>query len=289
MQIPTKKFKNGFEIPVYGLGTWQMGGREKRNEENDDEADIKAIQMAIESGVTHIDTAESYADGFTEELIGRAIKDKKRDKLFLASKVRSKNLSYDNVIRAAHGSLERLGTDYLDLYMPHSYNSQIPLKETVKALDFLVEQGLIKNIGASNFNVQELKEAQSCTHNKIVSNQVHYNLKYREPDKKGVIKYCQENDIAIIAWRPLQKGMLIAEEASILHSLAEKYHKTPSQIAINWLVSQENVVTIAKTTTEVHLQENLGALDWEMDSEDIEELKSEFPDQRDVSDAFPLN
>lgn len=289
MTIPTKKSKSGFEIPVYGLGTWQMGGRDVRDLNNNDEADILAIRTAIDLGVSHIDTAEAYANGYTETLIGKAIDGIDRSKLFLASKVHSEHLSFDDVVRAAHQSLERLGVDYLDLYIPHSYNSKTPIKETINALDSLKNEGLIKNIGVSNFNVKEIEEAQSYSQNKIVSNQVHYNLIYREADRKGVLAYCQENDIILTAWRPLQKGILSENNNDILNELAKKYDKTSSQIAINWLISQKNVVTIAKTTSAVHLQENLGALNWEMSKEDIERLTDEYPGQKDISDAVPLH
>lgn len=288
MKIPTKKLQNGFEMPVYGLGTWEMGGKTTHDPTNDDNADIRAIQEAIQEGVTHIDTAESYADGYTEILVGRAIKECDRSLLFLASKVKGENLAYDDVIRAVQGSLERLKTDYLDLYYAHRYNPAIPVKETMRAMDTLVEEGLIKHIGVCNYTVEELEEAQSYAKNKIVVAQQHLNLKYRESEKRGVLKYCQENDMFFMAWRPLQKGLLINEASSILSEMAQEYHKTPAQIALNWLISQENVVTISKTRDVAHLKENLGALDWEMEPEDVERLRDDYPNQEAVSDAVPL-
>jgi aryl-alcohol dehydrogenase-like predicted oxidoreductase len=145
MTIPTKKLTNGFQIPVYGLGTWQMGGRLEHNVDNDDARDIQAIRDAIDAGVTHIDTAEKYADGYTETLIGKALVGYDRSKLFLVSKVKKENLAYDQVIASCKASLERLGTSYLDLYLIHFYNPDIPLAETFRALDELKEQGLIRN------------------------------------------------------------------------------------------------------------------------------------------------
>lgn len=289
MKIPTKKLQNGFEMPVYGLGTWEMGGKTTHDPTNDDNVDIRAIQEAIQEGVTHIDTAESYADGYTEILVGRAIKECDRSLLFLASKVKGENLAYDDVIRAVQGSLERLKTDYLDLYYAHRYNPAIPVKETMRAMDTLVEEGLIKHIGVCNYTVEELEEAQSYAKNKIVVAQQHLNLKYRESEKRGVLKYCQENDMFFMAWRPLQKGLLINEASSILSEMAQKYHKTPAQIALNWLISQENVVTISKTRDVAHLKENLGALDWEMEPEDVKRLRNNYPNQEAVSDAVPLH
>jgi len=289
MKIETKKLKNGFELPVYGLGTWQMGGRSERDLNNNDKADILAIQKAVDVGVTHIDTAEAYADGYTETLIGKAVEKYDRSKLILVSKVHHDNLAYDDVIKACKNSLKRLRTNYLDLYLLHRYNTQIPINKTMKALETLLEEGLIKNIGVSNFNVERMEEAQANTKYKIVANQIHLNLRYRESEKKGVLKYCQDNDMLFIAWRPTQKGVLLKSVPKILDDLCKKYNKTPAQIAINWLISQKNVVTLAKTTNLDHLQENLGALGWKMDKKDVELLRNEFPEQEFISDAVPID
>lgn len=128
MNIPRKTLKNGFSLPIYGLGTWGMGGFTERDPQNDDETDIQAIQNAIDLGVTHIDTAESYAGGYAETLVGQAIKPYPREQLIIASKVSPSHLRGSDIQRSVERSLRRLGTDYLDLYMPHAYNPAIPLE-----------------------------------------------------------------------------------------------------------------------------------------------------------------
>lgn len=289
MNVPTKKLKCGFEMPVFGLGTWMMGGDKNRDPNNDDRADIKAIQNTIEAGITHIDTAENYAEGHAEKLVGQAIKDYDRRNLFLVSKVGRANLGYDNLIRACRNSLKRLQTDYLDLYLIHAPNPEIPIEETMRAMDTLREEGLIRNIGISNFTVERTEEAQAHTKNKIVANQLHLNLIFRETERKGLLEYCQKNDIMFVAWRPVQKGTLTEKGThKILDEICKKYDKTPAQIAINWLISQPNVVTLSKMRNPAHLKENLGALGWQMEKEDIEKLRNEFPNQQNVSDAVPL-
>ena len=288
VEIERKTLESGFSMPVFGLGTWRMGGVLERDLNNDDKADIEGIKRAIESGITHIDTAEIYADGYAEILIRQAIKDYKREDLFLVSKAQIKHLKYDDLINSAKKSLHRLGTDYLDLYLMHQHNAQIPLEESMKALDYLKKEGLIRNIGVSNFTKESMAEAQSYSKNKIVVNQVHYNLKYREPERTGLLEYCQNNDVFLMAWRPFQKGLLLLEKNDLMDEMCQKYNKTPAQIGVNWLISQKNVITLAKMRSEEHIKENLGALDFEMEKEDIEKLDKNYPDQQDVSDVVRL-
>lgn len=288
MKIPNKKLKMGFSMPAFGLGTWQMGGRETHNVENDDTKDILAIRTAIELGITHIDSAEGYADGYAETLLGKAIQGFDRSKLFLTTKVRPENLKYEDVLSACTRSLRRMQTDYLDLYLIHAPNDSIPITETLRALDTLIKEGLVKNIGVSNFTTKRLIKAQSETNNKLVVNQVYYNLVMREPEHEGLLTYCQKNDIFLEAYRPVEKGALLLSKNTIIESLEKKYNKTPAQIAINWLISQRNVVTLSKTSDINHLKENIGAVNWQMDKEDIEKIRSEFPGQVMVPEILHL-
>ncbi|MBM3710324.1 MAG: aldo/keto reductase [Actinobacteria bacterium] len=277
-KIPVKKLKCGFELPVFGFGTWQMGGRETRNYKNDDRADISAIKTAVELGICHIDTAAWYAEGHAEELVGQAIKGFDRSKLVITTKVAPMNLHYDSVLKSAHQSLARLDTDYIDVYVIHNPNPYVDIAETMKAMDFLVSKQLARYIGLSNFNVGQFQKAQESSKNKIVCNHLHYNLKHRGPLMDRTIKYCQDNDIMIVAWRPVQKGLFSEKRFEILENLCRKYGKTPNQIAINWLISQDNTVTVSKTRNICHLKENISAAGWEMGKEDIELLMKKFPD-----------
>lgn len=278
MHIEKKKLKNGFELPVFGFGTWTVGGRETRDPHNDDKADINAINTAIELGITHIDTAEVYAAGHAEELVAQAIKGFDRSNLIIVTKVSPENLHYDDLINSAMKSLKRLRTDYIDIYLIHSPNPSIDIRETMEAMDHLVEKGYIRNIGVSNFDVEEFTEAQKNTSNKVVCNQVYYNLTHREPVEDGSLEYAQKNNVMIVAYRPVEKGLFSRSKFDILEKLSKKYGKTGNQIAINWLISQENVVTISKTRSIDHLKENLGALDWEMEKSDIGLLTKHFPE-----------
>lgn len=287
MKIPTKKLDCGFELPVYGLGLWQMGGRWEIDT-NNDAKEIEAIRAALDAGITHIDTAESYGNGHAEELLGEAIKGYDRSNLIIATKVSAWNQAYDNLRRSFESSLERIGTDYVDLYLLHRYpETDLPIAETMKAMDKLVQERLVRYIGVCNVTPNRFREAQRHTRNKLVCNQVHYNVQHREVEDKNVVQFCQDNDVMLVAWRPLQKGSLL--DKPILQQMANRYGKTPAQIAINWLILQDHVVTLSKTSNINHLKENLGAIGWTMDTEDIEKIRREFPDQKLVSDAVPLD
>ena len=285
--IPNKSFGD-FSMPVYGMGTWEMGGRRQADPDNDDAADLLALKTAMDEGITHIDTAEGYGAGAAERLVGKAIKNFDRSSLTVVSKVGPEHLSPSQVQQSIKRSLTNLDTDYLDVYMVHSWSSIVPIDETMDALCWLVDEGLVRHIAVSNFTVERFEAAQAVSRHKIVANQLHYNLQIREVEKAGLLDYCQKNDVALVAWGPVQKGMLDFE-ASVLQEVAKHYGKTPTQVAINWLTSQPAVVTLSKTRSLDHLRENIAATDWQMKDEHIELLRREMPGQADISNRVPLD
>lgn len=286
-------------IPAIGLGTWGMGGRMEHDQDNDDARDIKAIQLALNEGVTHIDTAEAYAAGYSEVLTAKAMSDFARDKIFLASKVFATNLAYQDVLNSCEASLKRLQTEYIDLYYVHAVNNDVPLEETSKAFNELLRDGRIKNIGVCNFGVETMKAFQDLLDAPIIANQSHYSLVYREPEHAGLLKHCEDVGATFVAWRPLLWNDPNRTEQPagnawdrgafpIMDQIADRYGKPNVQLALNWLINQPNVATLIKTTQEKHLHEVLECIKWELSSEDIETLRKEFPDQRKVSCAVPL-
>ncbi|MBI4023100.1 aldo/keto reductase [Candidatus Berkelbacteria bacterium] len=286
MDIPTKRLSNGFEIPVYGLGTWAMGGKWEADPSRD-EQDLAGIRAALVRGVRHIDTAESYAAGHAEELVGQVLRDAPRqDVLLVTTKFSPGHARYGDVLQACEASLRRLGTDYLDLYLLHAPSS-VPITETMQAMNELVRRKLVRWIGVSNFGVDRLREAQAVSEQPIVVNQVYYNLGSREAETSGLLSYCQQHDVILEAYRPLEKGLLASQGNPLIEELVAKYHKTPAQLALNWLITQPNVVTIVKTSSPDHLDENLGALGWELKADDVERLRTDFPHEV-TSDEFPL-
>ena len=270
-----KELVEGTRISVLGLGTWGMGGSRTPDTTRDLE-EVLALRTGIELGVTHIDTAEMYGGGHTEELVGEAIEPYERKKLFITTKVWTTNLRYKDLIASMKDSLKRLNVDYVDLYLVHWPNPDIPLRETMRGLEHCVDEGYTRFIGVSNFSASLLGEAQSyLKDNRLVANQVRYSLMEQTPRKK-LLPYCLDNGVMIVAYRPLERGILTGSGHKVLDELAEKYGKTRSQLSLNWLISQEKVVTIPKTSNVEHLKENLEAVGWRLSKDDFKKLAKSF-------------
>jgi diketogulonate reductase-like aldo/keto reductase len=272
-----KQLPGGGRIPVLGFGTWGIGGNGEPDHSKDEEAVI-AIRKAIELGMTHLDTAEYYGSGHAEELVAQAIEGFNREKLFVTTKVSPGNLSFEGVLSSCMKSLTRLSIDYIDLYLVHIPSPTIPITDTMKAMDHLVKEGLIRHIGVSNFSAEQMKEAQEATENRILTNQIEYNLIHRNQGKltndmeSEIIPYCLEKDILVTAWAPVARGVLTKPGISLLDEMAEKYGKTQAQVAINWLITKPNFITIPKSITPSRIEENLGAVGWNLKPEDMKRL-----------------
>lgn len=275
--VPWKGWNMKFEtlhnekIPKIGFGTWSIGGGTSPDRSKD-ERSWRALRTALEVGYTHFDTAEMYASGHSEELLGQVVRDLgvAREDLFITSKVSASHLRYDEVLRACKRSLHNLGMDYLDLYLIHWPSGSIPLKETFRALNQLVREEQIRHIGISNFDVRLMKQAQAESETPIFTNQVPYSLPDRSYVRNGVLEFCQENDILLTAYSPVKEGRLRVN--STLQSIAEAHSATPYQIALAWLISQPRVITIPMSFDPEHIAENFAAADIELTGDEIEQL-----------------
>jgi len=272
------EFKNltpNVKIPVLGLGTWGMGGG-MRPEHSNDSGQIEAIEYAIQKGITHIDTAEIYGAGHAEELVGAAIAAFDRKKLFITTKVSPQHLFLKSQIKTSvKNSLKRLKTDYIDLYLIHWPNPLAPMRNVMAAFDKLVTKGLVRFVGVSNFSAKQLKSAQKYTKNKIVTNQVHYSLAHRGPENQ-LLKICQDEKIILTAYSPLEQGRLIYNKFPSLDKIAQKYAKTPAQVALRWLIEKPQVIVIPKSAAKSHIDEIVGSIGWKLGREDIEYLNMTF-------------
>jgi diketogulonate reductase-like aldo/keto reductase len=268
--------KKHTKIPAIGQGCMGIGGYLSRDALQDDNQ-IKALRLGIELGMTFIDTAESYGKGHSEELVGRAIEGI-RDNVFIATKVSPEHLSYDALLQSAEGSLRRLNTDYIDLYQVHWPNPQVPINETIRAMEQLVRERKIRYIGVSNFSLKELKEAQAAiSEYEIVSIQVEYNL-FDRTIENSILPYCESEGITTIAYSPLDQGKIASGEERIerLRLIAGKYNVTTAQVALNWLISHPSVIAIPKATNPDHIRENASSADFELSDEDFKEISKIF-------------
>lgn len=256
-------------LPVIGLGTWSMGGGMSTVPSRDRQA-LAALQTALELGYTHIDTAEMYAAGHTEELVGQAIQGHDRAGLFITTKVSPSHLRPKDLQRSLEGSLQRLGTEYIDLYLIHWPSHSIPLSEPFPVLNQAVRAGKIRHLGVSNFDLQLLKEAQRQSESPIITNQIPYSLFTRRYEENGVIAYCQENGIAVTAYSPLKDGSITSH--AVIQHIAARHAATPYQIALAWLVNQPLVITIPMSQNRQHLEANLAAADIRLSEEEIAQL-----------------
>jgi diketogulonate reductase-like aldo/keto reductase len=263
----------GVDVPVIGQGTWNMeGGRERERRA------IEALRAGLDLGMTHIDTAEMYGSGRAEELVGEAIAGR-RDDVFLVSKVLPSNASYDGTLRACERTLKRLGTDHLDLYLLHWKGSH-PLKETMRALEELVESGQSRFIGVSNFDVADVKAAErALSHQRLACNQVLYHLGDRGIERK-LIPYCASQGIAVVAYSPFGHDDFPSPKSAggrALAEVGERRGHTPRQIVLNFLTRHPGVFTIPKSGGVEHTRENAGAVGWELEPEDIAAIDRAFP------------
>ena len=266
--MPDVTLFDGTVLPAIGLGTWAMGGEHQPDYSQDSRA-LAAIEAALAMGYSHIDTAEMYANGHTEELVGQAIKRFSRDQLFITTKVRPPNLSYEKTLRAVDGSLRRLGVEIIDLFLIH-WRDSTPLAETFRALNEAVRAGKIRYLGVSNFSVAEMAESQALSETPIVTNQVPYSVTTRRYAENGVLAYCQANNIVLTAYSPVEVGRLPVKDA--LAEVAAAHEATPYQIALAWLVQQPMVITIPMSHNPDHLRHNLDAATIQLTPAEMERL-----------------
>jgi diketogulonate reductase-like aldo/keto reductase len=249
---------HNLRIPKIGFGTWRIGG-ENSPEPALDDFSLAALNSALDLGYTHIDTAEAYAAGHAEELIGRATRTAMvdREALFITSKVSPEHLAYEDVLRSCENSLRRLGMEYVDLYLIHWPARGMNLKEAFRALNKLVKDGKVRHLGVSNFDLKLLKEAAALSETGLLTNQVSYSLPDRTCEQNGVLAYCQENDILLTAYSPVKRRFIRGDRP--LKELAKQRGVTTQQLALAWLVRQPRVITIPMSFDAQHQAENLAA------------------------------
>jgi diketogulonate reductase-like aldo/keto reductase len=267
---------DGLHIPKIGFGTWTIGG-ESRPDPAGDSHSLAALRSAMELGYTHFDTAEYYAGGHSEELLGQAVRESglARETFFITSKVSPDHLEYADVLRACENSLRRLALDSLDLYLIHWPKRGMNLAETFRALNRLVAEGKVRHLGVSNFNLTLLKEAVTLSETKLITNQVSYSLPDRTCARDGVLAWCQENNILLTAYSPVKRRFIKGNKP--LQELARRRGVSPQQVALAWLVQQPRVITIPVSFDPQHQADNLAAVDIVLTEADLAPLLAHPP------------
>jgi diketogulonate reductase-like aldo/keto reductase len=263
LQLPS-----GQTIPVLGMGTWQMGENSKNRQ-----SEIDALRHGLDLGLSLIDTAEMYGEGGAEEVIAQAIGNR-RSEVFLVSKVYPHNASKQGVVAACERSLKRLNTDHLDLYLLH-WRSSVPLAETLDAFHTLQQAGKIRSYGVSNFDVEDMEEASRLKgESEIVTNQVLYNL-MRRGIEWDLLPWCRKRSIPVMAYSPIEQGRLLNHQT--LKTIAQERGVTAAQVAIAWLLHQDNVIVIPKSSRIDHVEQNYAALNLQLSAEELAILDTAFP------------
>lgn len=266
--IPYVALPSGKEVPALGLGTWNMGETRSSAEQ-----EVESIRRAIDLGMTLIDTAEMYADGRSEEIVGRAIVNHRED-VFLVSKVYPWNASATGTVDACERSLARLGTDHIDLYLLH-WRGEHPLEETVAAFERLKRDGKIGDWGVSNFDTDDMEELFAVPDGRnCAANQVLYNLSRRGPEF-SLLPWCQQNGVPLMAYSPIEQGRILKNHELI--RIAKAYQATPAQLALAFLLEREGVIAIPKSSNPARVEENRGATDLDITEEDWAALDAVFP------------
>ncbi|BCL77839.1 aldo/keto reductase [Ktedonobacteria bacterium brp13] len=266
--IRTQQLPSGEMVPVLGQGTWGMGEAARHLTD-----EIAALRLGLDLGMTLIDTAEMYANGGSEKVVGEAIAGR-RDDVFLVSKVLPSNATRHGTIRACERSLQRLGTDHLDLYLLH-WRGGTPLSDTLAAFEELVQAGKIRYWGVSNFSVADMQELiRHPSGSTVATNQVLYNLTRRGVEY-DLLPWSRAHHIPVIAYSPIEQGRMLNGPA--LREIASRHQATPAQVALAWLLRRDNLFVIPKASSVAHVRENRAAYDLALTEQDLAQLDRAFP------------
>jgi len=244
------------EIPALGFGTARMTGEECQ----------QAVEAALEVGYRHVDTAQLYDN---EAAVGEALEaaDVPREEVFVVTKVHSSALAYDDVHESTRASLGRLGLETVDLLLLHAPSSNVPLEETIGAVNELQREGAVEHIGVSNFSIPQLEVAIECSETPIVTNQVKYHPYHGQGD---LLEFCIDEGVCLTAYSPLAEGVVIGDER--LEAIGDSHDASAPQVALAWLLAQPSVAAIPKAASRRHIEENYGALEVELGEAQLREV-----------------
>lgn len=269
----THFFSHSAPIPAIGQGTWYMGENAARRRQ-----EVVALQRGIDLGLTLIDTAEMYAQGGAEKVVGEAIRGR-RDEVYLVSKVYPWNAGGQQAQAACEASLKRLGTDYLDLYLLH-WRGNIPFEDTIAAMESLMAQGKIGRWGVSNLDADDMQTLWALQGGReCATNQVLYHLGSRGIEY-DLLPWCAERHMPVMAYCPLAQAGRLRDDLMndpVVKAIARDKGVTAAQVLLAWAIRRPGVIAIPKASTIKHVEENAAALDVKLTAQDIEQLDAAFP------------
>lgn len=268
MPVATTTMPSGESVPTLGLGTWKMG-----EDRSQFAAEVAALKLGLDLGVTLIDTAEIYGSGGSERVVAEAVKGR-RDEVFIVSKLLPSNASRAGTIQACERSLKNLGTDRIDLYLLHWMGS-VPLAETVEIFEALKRDGKIRHWGVSNFDTDDMEELAALPlGGNCQTNQVLYNLSRRGPDF-DLLPWSRERGVPLMAYSPVEQGRLARNTR--LDAVAARHNATPAQVALAWVLARPGVIAIPKAVKPDHVRQNVVAAQIRLTADDLAELDRAFP------------
>lgn len=267
-KVKTVQLLSGEHAPAFGMGTWKMGEDPAAHAE-----ELATLRLGLDLGANLIDTAEMYGSGLSEKLVGEAISGR-RDEVFLVTKVLPQNATRKKTLLACEKSLQRLGTEHIDLYLLH-WRGGVPLAETIEAFKLLQKAGKIRHFGVSNFDVEDMRQLhEEASGAEAQTNQVLYNLS-RRGIEWDLLPWLHEHRMPVMAYSPIEEARLL--RIPELKDFAQRHEMKPAQVALSWLLSRENVIVIPKTSQRERLVENLESLEHPLTAEQLSELDRLFP------------
>lgn len=272
--------KSGKPLFPIGIGTWNIGSQRLSNDPvakyggteavyGNEDAEIEAIRYSISKGQNHIDCAELYGAFHTDEVVGMAIAGLEREDLYIADKLWKTSVGKGLVRTTVEEMLKKLGTDYLDMLYIHAPWDEVSWQEAIPQIDELIDEGIVRDFGVSNFTVSDMEQTRKIAKHPIVANQMNYNVLYKDEVNQEFRDYCRENNIQIVAYQPVKRREVLANE--VIQDIAKAHNATAAQVALAWLLAQ-GTLPIPKAINKSHIDENIRAVEVQLSDQELELL-----------------
>jgi diketogulonate reductase-like aldo/keto reductase len=265
MNLTTKSHKALFPI---GVGTWTIGGLRTAESGNED-VEIEAIRYSLSKGQNHIDTAQLYGGFHTDEIVGKAVSRTEREELFIADKLWKTSVGKGLVKPTVDAMLSKLGTDYIDLLYIHAPWEDAPWQEAIPQIDTLIDKGIVRYFGVSNFTVGHMKQAAALSKHRVAANQMNFNVLHQQEADGHFRSYCKDNGIQLVAYQPVKRRDVLTNK--VVRIIAKNHQATPAQVALAWLLELD-AMPIPKATNKQHIDENAQAINLRLTRQEMELL-----------------